>query len=424
MQIECKTFEKFTKDYLTFKDYKNDGLNGICLYPAMMIDDMQKELLEIIIKLCGKEEITLLDPFYGSGTTLLISKELKVNNIIGFDINPLANLIASVKLQNYNLELLKKDIGKLSQILYSNDADYKVIDFANIDKWFRKDIKESLSKIYYAISMIDSKENRKFFWAIFSNIVRKYSNSRSSTFKLHVKQQEKIDDMKNDSVDEFLKEVNESVEKLCFNSNYDVNINIKCGDSLELINDIPDGTVDIICTSPPYGDNQTTVTYGQFSSLALRWISACDLDPYKEIVDKNYSSIDNLSLGGSKKELDIELETLNKYLMTISKNKRQKVINFVADYSNLFKKMSSKISDGGFMILTVGNRKVDNKLFPFVDLNHELASLYGLRLVQELKRDILKKRMAKKVSKVGNEAVESMSEEYILIYRKVVSNNL
>lgn len=418
MQIECKTFEKFTKDYLTFKDYKNDGLNGICLYPAMMIDDMQKELLEIIIELCKKGEITLLDPFYGSGTTLLISKELNVKNIIGFDINPLANLITSVKLQNYNLESLKKDINQLSQTLYSNDVDYEVIKFTNIDKWFRKDIKESLSKIHYAISMIDSIQNRKFFWAIFSNIVRKYSNSRSSTFKLHIKQQEKIEDMKNDSIEEFLKEVNESVEKLCFHSKCDSHINIKCGDSLELINDIPDRTVDIICTSPPYGDNQTTVTYGQFSSLALRWINSSDLDPYKDVVDKNYSSIDNLSLGGSKKKLDIKLDTLNDYLITISENKKQKVINFVADYSNLFKKMASKISAGGFMILTVGNRKVDNKLFPFVDLNHELANLYGLRLVQELRRDILKKRMAKKVSKVGNEAVESMSEEYILIYTK------
>ena len=31
-------------------------------------------------------------------------------------------------------------------------------------------------------------------------------------------------------------------------------------------------SVDLICTSPPYGDNHTTVTYGQFSILPLLWI--------------------------------------------------------------------------------------------------------------------------------------------------------
>ncbi|MDE6408342.1 MAG: hypothetical protein K2K50_07045, partial [Anaeroplasmataceae bacterium] len=194
--------------------------------------------------------------------------------------------------------------------------------------------------------------------------------------------------------------------------------NIYCGDSLNLIDEIPNESVDIVCTSPPYGDNQTTVTYGQFSTLALRWIDSKDLDSYSKIVDTNYSSIDNHSLGGSKKTLLIELKTLKDYLLTISTEKQQKVINFVSDYSTLFEKMAAKMSNHGYMILTVGNRKVDNKLFPFVNLNHELADMFGLNLVQELKRDILKKRMAKKVSRVDNQSVESMSEEYILIYRK------
>ncbi|MDE6414391.1 MAG: site-specific DNA-methyltransferase [Anaeroplasmataceae bacterium] len=418
MQNECNIFEKFTKDYLSFKDYKNDGLNGICMYPAMMIDEMQKELLQKIVSLCQAKELTILDPFYGSGTTLLISKELKINNIIGFDINPLANLITSVKLENYDYDSLKQDIDNVTSMLKTTDLEYPLMDFQNIDKWFRNDIKDSLSKIHHSINCVENISNRKFLWAIFSNVVRKYSNSRSSTFKLHIKEQEKIDLMTNDSIDYFIKEIKNSMHKLCYEKDRMTNINIYCGDSLNLIDEIPNESVDIVCTSPPYGDNQTTVTYGQFSTLALRWIDSKDLDSYSKIVDTNYSSIDNHSLGGSKKTLLIELKTLKDYLLTISTEKQQKVINFVSDYSTLFEKMAAKMSNHGYMILTVGNRKVDNKLFPFVNLNHELADMFGLNLVQELKRDILKKRMAKKVSRVDNQSVESMSEEYILIYRK------
>lgn len=71
------------------------------------------------------------------------------------------------------------------------------------------------------------------------------------------------------------------------------------------------------------------------------------------------------------------------------------------------------------MILTVGNRKVDNRLVPFDKANIELANKNGLELVQRLSRKIVNKRMASKLShltKVG--AVESMKEETILIFKK------
>lgn len=42
---------------------------------------------------------------------------------------------------------------------------------------------------------------------------------------------------------------------------------LKCGDSKELLGALDANSVDLICTSPPYGDNHTTVTYGQFSIL-------------------------------------------------------------------------------------------------------------------------------------------------------------
>ncbi len=51
---------------------------------------------------------------------------------------------------------------------------------------------------------------------------------------------------------------------------------------------INDNTVDIVVTSPPYGDSRTTVAYGQFSRLSLQWLgfNGKDLDT------------DNRSLGG------------------------------------------------------------------------------------------------------------------------------
>ena len=413
-------FEKYTNEFLTFKDYKNNGLNGIALYPAMMIDEMQKCILEEILKIYEKKDnLVLLDPFHGAGTTLLIAKQLGVNSI-GFDINPLANLITKAKLYDYDREVLLSDKDELFNMLGSN-INFQLHNFDKINKWFRSDIIEKLSKIRFCIMKIENKFDRLLFWTIFSNVVRKFSNSRSSTFKLHIKEKQKIDLMNDNVIFEYKKELDDALTKLSYDTCF-ASTQLFCGDSLKLLDDIKSESIDIICTSPPYGDNSTTVTYGQFSSLALRWIPREDLDNFVEIVDYNYSSIDKLSLGGSKRNLSNNLTCLENYIQLISSTKKQKIINFTEDYIDIFEKLSSKIKKGGYIILTLGNRKVDNKLFPFVKINDELATMYGFSKVTELKRDILRKRIAKKVSSVDSKAVESMSEEYILIYKKEGEN--
>lgn len=50
-----------------------------------------------------------------------------------------------------------------------------------------------------------------------------------------------------------------------------------------------DRSFDLVLTSPPYGDSRTTVAYGQFSRLSLRWLG---IDEY----------VDRTSLGGKAKK--------------------------------------------------------------------------------------------------------------------------
>ena len=44
------------------------------------------------------------------------------------------------------------------------------------------------------------------------------------------------------------------------------------GDCLEVLKSLPDNSVDLIVTSPPYGDSRTTVAYGQYSRLSAVWL--------------------------------------------------------------------------------------------------------------------------------------------------------
>ena len=80
-----------------------------------------------------------------------------------------------------------------------------------------------------------------------------------------------------------------------------------------------DNFFDLHVTSPPYGDNKTTVTYGQYSYLPLQWIDLQDID---ERANKTFlsttSQIDTLGLGGKIKKIELdELDVLFKASPTL-----------------------------------------------------------------------------------------------------------
>lgn len=419
-----KIIQNDSRQHWSFSHYQNNGLNSICVYPAMMIDDMQKEILEKIMMI-NKSSKNLLDPFHGAGTSLIIAQELGIDSH-GIDINPLATLITEVKLKNYNQETLDYAFAQLKlKIGNKKESLINLHSFEKIDKWFREDIIKELTYIRSAIIDEESTDIRKFFWVAFADIVRRFSNTRSSTFKLHVKEQKDITGMKDNVVSEFFKKVEENIKKIGKKTINESKYTLWSGNTLELIKVIPELSYDVIFTSPPYGDNGTTVTYGQFSTLQLRWIDAKDLPKEIVNVNRNFSSIDSLSLGGRRLKVSPTLTSVQEYVDSIHESKKSKVIDFMHEYEQVFSDMVRVLSKDGYMVITLGNRRVDNKLVPFNKVHEELAEKYGITIVQTLVRDIEKKRMAKRVSKDrdGN-SIESMSEEYIMIFRKVDKNEL
>lgn len=402
----------YEKDYWDFADYREN--NPIIQYPAKMVAPMQKQLLNDILDF-DSNIFNILDPFMGSGTVLEIGKELQ-KDVIGFDINPLAVLITRVRLEGVPVNTIEKSISELYarvNLLLGNVDNHS---FANIEKWFREDIIESLSIIRTAIMREKDIRIRRFFWCCFAETVKKFSNTRTSTFKLHIKEEEKISAMLNHCIDEFKSNVQSHYREYCFEKN--VKINLQTGDSIQLMSELENNSVDLICTSPPYGDNHTTVTYGQYSILPLLWIDTSDLDPFEQELLIKFTAIDRESLGGRIKK--IEDNSVYNYFINFDNNeKRKKVISFFSDYEMAFEQMTRVLKPGKLLVLTLGNRRVDGKELPFDKYNDYLANKNGMVVETTLSRNIRGKRMPLKVSHIAEQgAVKSMSKEYIKIYRK------
>ena len=158
-------------DYWDFKNVTASGIHKISAYPATMVPDMQYELIKLI-KSEDSSITNILDPFHGSGTTLV---EGEKNNLspIGIDINPLANLITKVKLQGVNKKYIDIANNRIEKFLKSNSFEFDKHYFYNIEKWYRNDFIMTFSKIRCAIQREKYRYVRQYYWVCLINILKK-----------------------------------------------------------------------------------------------------------------------------------------------------------------------------------------------------------------------------------------------------------
>ena len=412
----AEELNRYPDDYWDFKGITKSGIHNIGKYPATMVPDMQYQLLSVISKHLNNKNITLLDPFCGSGTTLVIAQELGINSV-GIDINPYATLLSFVKTHKYN----RTDVCDAISAIKSNleqESNFPIYDFYNIKKWFRDDIIKSLSQIRHCILLEKNQDIRKFFWICLSEVIFKFSNDRTSTFKLHALPKEKIDLIEDKCIEYFIKIINDNSEHLNYSNT--TSSNIIYGDSSSIINNKLKGVFDIICTSPPYGDNPTTVTYGQASILFLKWIDSKDLYCSQELLEK-YTTIDKISVGGEKRKTinTKDIKSLKDFLDKISLKKQAKVINFFEDYYISLKCMKKCLAKSGYLIMTVGNRSVDAVRQPLDNITIEILESLGLKMISKFNRNILYKNSPSKLSLLKDKkTIKTIQKETIIIFTK------
>ncbi|WP_404467111.1 DNA methyltransferase [Planococcus rifietoensis] len=407
----------YGESYWNFNHSKRDGAHKIANYPAMMVAPMQYKIIEDIYTMEGNVK-NILDPFHGSGTTLVEGKKFNLN-LIGIDINPLANLITEVKINGVNSITIYNSIEQvIFNIKKFSKEDIEPYSFNKIEKWFRDDIIKDLTIIRESILLEKNQRHRMYFWVCLSDCIRKHSNTRSSTFKLHIKEKVKIEEMENNVISDFIKSINSNHINLT--SSHRGGQSLLQGDSVDEMKKLEDESIDLICTSPPYGDNGTTVTYGQFSILSLLWIDKKDIKVSDDMLVSNYSAIDSYSLGGKKKkDISYNSESLTKVLNQISVAKQTKVKVFFSDYFIALTEMVRLLKSNHLMVLTLGNRRVDNIEVPLDVITKEFCVANGMEVEAILNREIPRKNMPRRVSHIVNlGSVSSMNKEVVLILRK------
>ncbi len=386
-------------------------------YPAMMIPQVAGRLIAEY----GKNARMLFDPYCGTGTSL-VEANLRNINAIGTDLNPLARLIAEMKTTIIELNVLDLFLKKLSDFLFQfqsgmNKSDIIIPNFKNIDFWFSKNVQEKLAAVKQFSDNIDDTVVRGFFYVAFSETVRETSFTRNNEFKLYrmtEKQRERfvpnVFAIFEEKLTRNIKGLSDYIGKMKHNNSstrvFDLN-------TVETIIELPKESIDIVVTSPPYGDSRTTVAYGQFSSLSNQWLGF-----------NSANQIDKQLMGGKiyeirKINIDIADEIVEKVLNQDEKRGKE-VYSFYRDFYHSIENVSKLLKGGGYACYVVGNRRVKGITLPTDQITRAFFAAHGFSHECTFTRNIPNKRMPSRNSPTNNvgKTEPTMNHEYIVVMRK------
>ncbi len=406
-QAALGDFKRVRVEALDFRSVPaSTGVYGIHPYPAMLHYLVVRELLNNY----SQPGNSILDPFVGSG---VVAGECLINNrnFHGFDINRLAILIALVRTSPLKSNQLVEALEKISNAFLKQKP--QAVDFPNIHYWFDQEVIDKLSRLKQAISSsLRNKRLINFFTVVFSEAVRRVSKTRYNEFKLlRRKDHSNAPDPMNTFREIAIKNI--GLLTTFYKEHPPTKISIKIKEK-NILRGIPldDNSIDLVLTSPPYGDSRTTVAYGQFSRLSLRWLG------YEEHIDK-------MSLGGKSHEISPHLpsDLLYEYLEKISlvDHKRSKeVFAFYQDFFSAIEIISKKIKKNGHACFIVGNRRVKGIELPTDKITADFFEYFGFIHEKTLVRAISSKRMPAQNSptNVKGKKDSTMKYEYIVVLKK------
>jgi len=173
-----------TRQFLTSLDWdfldastKHD-IHTIHPYPARFIPQIPRQLLETLMPY---SRAVVLDPFCGSGTTLVEAIALG-HNAVGVDLNPLACLIAEVKTTPVAAGLADAAHHVTLSAQAAYDAGQLTIpSIPAIDHWFKVDVQRALAALVESIQQEQSYTFRQAMRVALSSIIVRVSNQESNT---------------------------------------------------------------------------------------------------------------------------------------------------------------------------------------------------------------------------------------------------
>jgi DNA modification methylase len=387
-------------------------------YPAKLLP--QIPIFFLSNTLLSKPGQTVLDPFCGSGTVLLESV-LHGRHGIGTDANPLARLIASVKVARLSPNKLDELVKQVLQSA-KRMRTAPIPDVVNIGYWFYPRAIDCLARLRRAIDNVHPGPECDFLRVCLSSTARRASRAdprvsvpvriRPDQYPIghafHRSTQVHIRNLA--ALDVFA--LFQSVAQLNITRVRDLSA-LRRGEALgsvagqdardlrsadDLSTKLSDGSIDFIITSPPYAGAQK---YIRSSSLSLGWLGLERTANLRALEDMNIGR-EHFPTAALSRLPATSIPTADRLIQQIAEvNKLRAMIaaTYLLEMQSALTEAVRVLKSGGHMILVAANNKVCGLDFHtqryLQQILEDLGLVTRLRLVDAIKsRGLMTRRNA------------------------------
>ena len=373
-------------------------------YPAKFHPPVARALIE---NFSSRGE-WILDPFCGSGTVLVEASTID-RNVIGYDLDPVAVFVSTVKSHKFDVQKLKKTADKLTEALLESERpaqEYQKLQWKDINEeefnayvgaesswipaipklphWFRLYVAIDMSKILGVITRLDCpKTHREFLRLCFCNIIRACSNAdpvpvSGLEVTKHMKDKERQGRLINPFAKfrDSLKAALQAVEAFSIARTPNSVALVRQCDATTLTRKLR-RPVDCVITSPPY---YTAVDYYRRHQLEMYWMGFVKTQEQRKELIPQYIGRRGVS---SKHPLLRENPRLGpigtEWMSKIQKESNDQINTFkhyIIAMDKVFEQIFRVTKRNGKVVIVIGNSKVAGTEMPTADLLKELAEAH------------------------------------------------
>lgn len=325
---------------------RENRMHSIHAYPAKFPAFITTKAIEKATQ-NGIAVNNIADIFCGCGTVAFESV-CAGRNFWGYDINPVATLIASTKSQSYDDNKIGEYYERILKAFEECKADEqnKVYQNERINYWFSKSQIDLLLRLRTAINTsIDNPTYLNFFLCAFSNILKPCSKWLTKSIK------PQVDPHKDPKAPleafalqiNMMRKANKEVEHIHGIAN------INTANFLEQEFDEP--FIDLVVTSPPY---VTSYEYADLHQLSTLWLGYTeDFKTFREGTIGSLFHSEDFKLNQDKLNktgIDIVLA-----LATKDRRKAKSVAQYYVDMQLAVSKVAKMLKRNGACLFVIGN---------------------------------------------------------------------
>lgn len=400
-------------------------------YPAKLLPNIAHFFSRVSSTSTSK---IILDPFSGSGTVALEASLSGWQSYVS-DSNPFALLLTKVKTSAYDVKQLYASLdGIQSRALVIREAPS--VPVVNEKIWYYEETKKKLEILLCAVSSVEDRDLRDFFYVCFSSVAKRLSLADPSiSVPVRLKEKKSFSEDRNkrirsklrwikdtDPMDDFLRVCKSNIQRVDDTNNVALKRKaaVPVGEDARNLSDpfdngesLPSNSIPLIISSPPYGSAQK---YIRASSISLNWLGMATPNKLASFESKSIGRehVPKFRLSSSDCVIPSEYECFCDEVGKVNPLRAKITYIYLVELKEALVEMARVLCPGGRAAIVIGNNTVCGRSLRNDVYVKQVMLQAGLEIEAILVDDIKSRGLMTK----RNKTASVISRESVLVFTK------